>query len=380
MLSYWEREELLQYDVIIVGSGIVGLSTAISIKEARPGLDVLILERGLLPSGASTRNAGFACIGSLSEIVDDLNYMTSEKVLELVQLRTNGLKLLRKRLGDEAIQYRERGSYELIAKNEMGLLNELGKANELLSPAFGKNVFHVSTKKNKDFGFAESFSGAIVENDCEGELHTGKMIKALLRLALEQRVEIKTGCEVVSIGQGRVADVNCRNTATGETLQFQSKATVLCTNAFTKRFLPEEDIKPGRGMVLITKPLKRVTFQGIFHFNKGYHYFREIDGRVLYGGGRDIDFEGEATTEFGLNEKIRDVLMENLRNNILPGSEFEIDMEWSGIMAFGNTKYPLIKRVGENMYAGVRMGGMGVAIGSQVGTILTNMVLRGFEL
>ncbi len=376
MLSYWERSALLHYDIIIVGSGIVGLSTAISIKEAQPGLGVLILERGLLPSGASTRNAGFACIGSLSEIVEDLNYMPADKVLELVQLRANGLKRLRSRLGDGNIEYRENGSYELIGADEMELLNKLDGVNELLQPAFGKNVFSISARANEDFGFAGGFASAIVENSCEGELHTGKMIKALLRLAIQHGVEIKTGCEVLDIEEGKEVRFNCKSIGSGESIQFISARAVLCTNAFTRRFLPEENVKPGRGMVVITKPLERVTFQGIFHFNKGYHYFREIDGRVLYGGGRDLDFDGETTAEFGLNEKIHNALMENLRNNILPGVDVEIDMEWSGIMAFGDTKYPIVKKVGSNLYAGVRMGGMGVAIGSEVGAILTNMVLQ----
>ena len=66
MLSYWEKQSLLQYDHIVLGSGIVGLSAAISLKERQPQARVLVLERALLPTGASTKNAGFACIGSLT--------------------------------------------------------------------------------------------------------------------------------------------------------------------------------------------------------------------------------------------------------------------------------------------------------------------------
>lgn len=54
MLSFWEKNSLLNYDVIIVGSGILGLSTACEIKERRPEKNVLILERGIFPTGAST--------------------------------------------------------------------------------------------------------------------------------------------------------------------------------------------------------------------------------------------------------------------------------------------------------------------------------------
>lgn len=69
MLSYWERASFIAYDFIIVGGGIVGFSTAISLKEKHPLASVLVVEASFLPSGASTKNAGFACVGSLSEIL-----------------------------------------------------------------------------------------------------------------------------------------------------------------------------------------------------------------------------------------------------------------------------------------------------------------------
>ena len=39
----------------------------------------------MLPQGASTKNAGFACFGSLSEILDDLQSHSKEEVLQLVK-------------------------------------------------------------------------------------------------------------------------------------------------------------------------------------------------------------------------------------------------------------------------------------------------------
>jgi hypothetical protein len=59
----------------------------------------------MLPHGASTKNAGFACFGSISEIIDDLK-SHSEEVYQLVTKRLEGLRLLRKRLGDEAIDFK----------------------------------------------------------------------------------------------------------------------------------------------------------------------------------------------------------------------------------------------------------------------------------
>ncbi len=68
-LSYWEiKSWLSNIDYTIVGSGIVGLNCAIFLKEKYPKSKILILEKGIMPQGASSKNAGFACFGSTSRI------------------------------------------------------------------------------------------------------------------------------------------------------------------------------------------------------------------------------------------------------------------------------------------------------------------------
>ena len=109
-LSYWEiKNWLSNIDYTIVGSGIVGLNCALQLKQRFPNSKILILEKGILPQGASTKNAGFACFGSLSEIIDDLKQHSEDEVLDLIRQRISGLQLLRKTLGDEAIGYQNLG-------------------------------------------------------------------------------------------------------------------------------------------------------------------------------------------------------------------------------------------------------------------------------
>ena len=78
----------------------------------------MVLEKGLLPNGASTKNAGFGCFGSLSEIIDDLETHTEEEVFNLVQKRWEGLQLLRENLGDANIGFRQYGGYELFSNKD----------------------------------------------------------------------------------------------------------------------------------------------------------------------------------------------------------------------------------------------------------------------
>jgi gamma-glutamylputrescine oxidase len=82
-LSIWEKESFFApADIIIAGSGLVGLWSAYYLKKKHPSLKITIVERGIIPAGASTRNAGFACFGSLTELLADIDHMGKEKTLE----------------------------------------------------------------------------------------------------------------------------------------------------------------------------------------------------------------------------------------------------------------------------------------------------------
>ncbi|MCE2821321.1 MAG: FAD-binding oxidoreductase [Saprospiraceae bacterium] len=101
-LSYWEQQSFFEHiDVAVIGSGIVGLAAAIHLREKNPKLRVVVFERGPLPAGASTRNAGFACFGSMTELIDDLSHTPEDTVLSTVEKRWNGLQRLRALVGDE---------------------------------------------------------------------------------------------------------------------------------------------------------------------------------------------------------------------------------------------------------------------------------------
>ena len=376
MLSYWEKQHLLQYDVIIVGSGIVGLSTALSIKEADSATRILVLERAIMPTGASTKNAGFACIGSLTEILDDLTRMPKEEVVSLVNLRLQGLRKLRARLGDANIGYAENGSYELIAHSNANCIERIAEVNALLRPLLGMDAYTVDDSKREAFGFSPTHVKHIVSNNGEGELNSGMMIRSLINLCIAKGIEIKTGCEVARlVEEGAAASVIVKHTYLNTEIAFTAQQVTICTNAFTKQLYPETALHPGRGQVLITKPIAGLKFKGVFHFDEGYYYFRALGDRVLFGGGRNQDFEGERSTEFHYNPKIQDDLVDKLRTVILPDTPFEIEDWWTGIMAFGDTKFPILKQHSARVYVGVRMGGMGVAIGSEIGAQLAAMMV-----
>jgi len=370
MISYWEKKNFIQYDYIVIGAGIVGLSTAIHLKVKFPDKSVMVVERGIFPSGASSRNAGFACFGSVSEILDDLEHLTEDEVVELVAKRYNGLSEITEIFGEDLLGYERIGGYEVIRQEELGSLDQIERINKMLKPLFGDPVFSKVSNPEK-FGFSKKVK-SVIKNKYEGQLDSGKFIRALWHKCQDMKIQLFTGAEVESIDR-ESGTVKVKNPIYSNTIDFHAEKIALCTNAFSGQFVPELQMKPGRGMVMVSKPLSNFPWEGAFHIDKGYTYFRNVDNRLLIGGGRNMDFINEETDSFGINKVIKEYLL-NLTNDMLfPNKSIEFEMEWSGIMGFGNNKVPYVKLLDDKTGVAIRMGGMGVAIGWQAAKELVNL-------
>lgn len=369
MFSYWEKKHFFHYDLIVVGSGFVGLSTAIHYKAKHPQARVLVLERGVFPTGASTKNAGFACFGSLTEILDDFQHMTHDEVFGLVERRYKGLKSIMEQFGEKKLGYSHSNGYELLEESQLEAVGELANVNKLLMPIFGDEVFSLIKKPEKR-GFADQVK-AIVKNKFEGELDPGLYMTSLWKLAQQEGIQLLTGVSVCEVRKNK--GLILAEDASGETkLEFKAKKIALCTNAFTEKLWPDSDIVPGRGLILLSKPLDfKIPWKGTFHMDRGFVYFRQVDGRLLLGGARNRDIENEKSTDFSVNPSIKCHLERLATEVIFPDKNIEWDTEWTGIMAFGKIKSPIIQQLGAKTFAAVRLGGMGVAIGWQVGKELS---------
>ena len=364
--SFWETQTYFKnIDLIIIGSGIVGLNAAISFKEKHKKAKVVVLERGILPHGASTKNAGFACFGSVSELLSDIKKNNEDTVWQTVEMRIKGLELLRKRLGDKQIDYKEFGGYELFDNENR--FEECAETidffnKKIKSYTHINNTYSIENKKISSFQFKQI--KGLIWNKKEGQIDTGKMMQNLIELAQSKGIIILNSVTVSSI-----KDENFYvelKTSIGELC---AKQIIIATNGFANQLLKLNDVKPARAQVLITKPIEGLKLKGTFHYDEGYYYFRNIGKRVLFGGGRNLDFETETSTDFNLNPKIQNHLEKLLKTIILPGVPFEIEQRWCGIMGVGDEKKPIIKKISANVVCGVRMGGMGVAIGSLVGKL-----------
>lgn len=377
--SFWDVESELEQDYIIIGAGIVGLSTAIEIKLQQPNAKVLVLERGTLPVGASSRNAGFTCIGSFTELLMDIETMGRDKAIAQMQERWQGLQTLRHKMGEDEIGFEMAGNYELISSQLVHLLDQMHELNALLYPIFQDNVFELKNEKLKEFGFAEDFVCGVVLNKFEGLLDSGRLMSALRKKAQKLDVTIRYGSEAerpINTVNGVEVEVEVE----GKKTTFTAKAVGICINAFTSSLLPEVKIKPGRAQILITEPLEEpLKFDAPVHIGQGFWFFRPIsNNRILLGGGRNLDFEGETTTELETTPQIMGPLYKILTTIILPGQNPKVERTWSGIMGFSEDHLPRIGAVPglENVAVGFGCNGMGIARGYRTGELTAEALIK----
>lgn len=365
-VSFWEKQHFYTFDFLVVGAGIVGLSAAYYLQKRFPNRKIAVLEKGFLPHGASTRNAGFACFGSISELIEQERSLGTKGLQQLVEKRWNGLRRLRNLLGDARIDFQQNGGFEIFTDTETqaekAAFEKILYYNQVLEAVIGSSEIYKPTHdKIGSFGF-QNVSG-MIENTFEGQLDSGKMMVALWQKTTGEGVLVLNNCQVLSVTE----EEKHLLLQTGQGI-FRTSQALFCTNAFTPTLLPELDIQPGRGQVLITKPLPDLKLKGTFHHNQGYDYFRNVGSRILLGGGRDKSMEKEETTIFSTTKEITEYLLDLLSRILYTGKKEIIDQQWSGIMAFGKKgDLPLVKEVRPRIFFAGRSSGMGVAMGIELG-------------
>ena len=392
-ISVWEQSTYFApKDLVIVGCGFVGLWTAYEAIHQNPKLQITILERGTIPSGASTRNAGFSCFGSVSELMSDVQLMGEAAMIETVKMRYDGLQRIQKVFKAKEIDYNQWGGYELFegektAKNAKGktskankganselselydiskLENDIAYLNKILAPALktpkknGKYL-PIYTNASKDIQ-KMGFQGieALAFNQMEGQLNSAKLVLALQKAVQAKGVQILFSTEVKKFKPHKKGVTITTNLDA----PLEAKQFLICTNGFAKQLIPGLDVVPARGQVFVTEPIKNLKFKGCFHFDEGYYYFRNLGNRLLLGGARNADFKNEKTYSLETSATIQKVLEDFMMKRILPqGSKKpKIELRWSGTMGIGKIKKPIIEQLQPNVYCAVRMSGMGVAI------------------
>ena len=375
MFSFWQQDSFLApADVVIAGAGFAGLWCAYELKIRQPNLKITLLEKETFPSGASVRNAGFACFGSPGEMLADAAAMGEEAVWQTVAMRYKGIQKLRSVLGDATIDYDSCGGYECFtdATQFEPVQEKLDWLNAGMKTIMGaEQAFAIADDRLQVLGLT-GFRHLVV-NQLEGGIHSGKALQALLQKVVSLGVTVLFSADMQGWEVGNNG-ISIRINTT-DTFTLQASHLLLATNAFTSQVLPNAPVYPARGQVLLTEPIEGLQMKGTFHFDEGFYYWRNLGNRILLGGARNTSFTTEHTFEPTPSEPIQQALEDFLHRHIHLPVAVKIEYRWAGIMGFTENKKPFVIQHSPNVWAVVACNGMGVALTPIIAEVVADQLL-----
>ena len=357
----------LKVDVVIVGAGLCGASTAWHLSQA--GLRVALVEARDIANGATGRNAGFILQGTAERYNRAIVQMGRDRAQQIHQLSIENHRQIREWVetqGSEC-EYRLGGSLQLASSTEEE--QELIESADLLL----EDGFQAELLYGKELGepyLSAGFTTGIVLPD-DGEIHPAKFVCDVVQRSHLAGVQVFTDSPVTHIESNDGVTIQ---TSDGS---IQAHMAVLCTNAYLPQLLPryQEIVHPVRGQMLCTTPQPKI-FDRPIYADHGFDYWRQKpDGRIVLGGWRNLDPDGEVGYEETLHEGIQASMTRFLQR--FNGLEsVNIESRWSGIMGFSRDGLPLIGGVPglDNIVLGAGFTGHGFGFAWLAGHSLSNMI------
>jgi gamma-glutamylputrescine oxidase len=362
--SFWWREPRADFpalagenntDVIVVGAGVTGITLAHTL--ATDGASVVVLEAGYVAGAASGRNAGFllaALAEPYSEAIAIWGRAGARAVLEIGRRTHERIRQLVETL-DIDCEYKRSGSLRLARTEEEA---EDQRASLPLMRADGFTVNEAPPATVMPGGPHEKFEAAFVTEE-DGEINPVKFLHGLAAASakLGAGIYAHSPLEAARWNQGGW-EVNTPNGTV------RARTLVIATNAYAPIICPalKPLIAPRRAQMLFTAPIGREVATRPTYAHWGYQYWRQTpDTRLLIGGWRDLDLDGESGYEQSTSEKIQAGIESGLRDLVPEG--VAIEGRWAGTMGFARDGRPLVGWLDAEHHLAIAAGFTGHGLG-----------------
>ncbi|WP_163025798.1 NAD(P)/FAD-dependent oxidoreductase [Chachezhania antarctica] len=355
----------IRTDVAIVGAGIMGLSTALSLAES--GVNVVVLEANEPGWGASGRNGGQVNSG-LKHAPQIIERDQGAEAVRFSYDAPNRVNALVQRLGLEC-DYVNGGGYR--AATDAKLQREV---DELIAQLERRNI-PVQSRSAGDLQAAtgtDRYTGGLFD-PAAGQLNPMKYSRALAMAAQDAGAAVYSNSPVVKAfqGNGWVLD-----TPGGKVT---AEKVLFATNGYTDGLIPRlrRSLMPVFSTIAASRPLPAAVQARILAgrevlYETGlvtYYYRVDAQGRFLFGGRgpmRPID-GAEAP---GHLQALAERLWPELR-------EIGWEYYWNGRVCLTADHYPHVHEFGETGLACVGLNGRGVAMATALGPVLAARLRDG---
>lgn len=356
-------------DVIIIGGGFTGLSTALHLREA--GVEVAVLEAMEPGWGASGRNNG--------QVIPTLSRPDPEEIV--ARHGAAGERFVALLRDSASMLFDVARQYQINAEQE-----QTGWVQPVHSPGriqiaerrvrqwskYGAEVELLSRDQTRDMLGSDAWYGGFW-NKTGGHINPLALARGLARAVLERGGRIYARSPAISFTRHNGGWLV--KTANGE---ITGRALVVATNAYTGEFsrslMPEmaKEVMPVLSWQMATRPLSDTARKTIIPGRQamsdthGELYFARYDARNrLVTGGAVIG---------NRPEQLKLIVAERLQRLWPQIGPVDFDFVWNGYVGMTADFLPRIHRLGPDAYGWTGCNGRAVALSIGLGNELSKAV------
>ena len=357
----------LTVDVVVVGGGFTGLSTALNLSER--GSKVAVLEGVEIGFGGSGRNVGLVNAG-MWVMPDDLPGVLGQKYGDrLLESLGNGPKMVFERIEKHNIACEATRNGTLhCAVGQKGLRELQDRAEQWQRR--GAPVTLLSAEETAKKVGTKAYSGSLLDMRA-GTIQPLAYVRGLAHAAVAAGAQIFTGSPV--IGTERQGNDWVVKTAQGTV---RAQWIVVATNAYTQAPWPQirAEIMHLPYFNLATKPLTAEQQAQILPERQGVwdtktvlsSYRYDQSGRLVFGSVGAL-----RNTGTGIHTAWAKREMKRLFPQL---GKVEFEYEWYGLIGMTNDSLPKFHRFDKNVIGFSGYNGRGIATGTVFGNVLARHI------
>jgi glycine/D-amino acid oxidase-like deaminating enzyme len=348
-------------DVLVVGGGYTGLSAARTL--ARGGARVVLVERGRLGEGASSRNGGFVLPGYKLEVEGLIRRVGLERARVLFADTLAAVDFVEQVVRDEAIACDFSRSGHLVLAARPAHLRGLAATARLLEREFGYRSELIGPGELAREIVTPRYHGGWLD-PAAGRIQPAAWLHGLARSALAAGARLLEHSPAGAIRRDAGGfEVDC-----GARGRIRAGEVLLATNGYSGTLHPPvaRRLIPVGSYVIATEPLPPEVVarlgpgRRVWSDTKNHlYYFRFApDGRMVFGGRAAFTPQPVARAASILQRGLAEVFPD------LAGSR--IDYAWGGTLGFTLDFLPHATRL-DGIAVAMGFGGHGVALAPWLG-------------
>jgi glycine/D-amino acid oxidase-like deaminating enzyme len=363
-------------DIVIIGGGFTGLSSAYNLSRKFPDKKIVLLEGACCGYGASGRNGGFCDPGvpGLQRYIEANGPEAGRKAFDATLYGIEQVKELVTEHGVDC-DFEENGmlmtAFDVEQAAAMVKEHEALKALGLESVLLQGDDLRAEIKSPRCIAGRKIPHGAI--------LNPAKLARGMKPVVEKAGVEVRERTVVLRVTPGKTHLIE---TEMGE---ISAPVIVLGLNGYSSQIGQFRNrVMPLANYVLATEPLSKEQWESIGWKNRPgmadmrtlFNYSRPTaDGRIVIGGSMAPYYAGDSLSSGNYKPAVK-ALTEDLFATFPQLEGLKIDHAWGGTMGFTWDFMPSVGVMGEhkNIYYGVAYNGEGVAFGQTAGRIISELM------